>query len=481
MTHSAGLREPLVQIMGAALRAVDPAAAVRRAVSLEGDTLRVGTAVYCLPEIDRVLVVGAGKAGAPMSAALCEILGDRISAGIVNVKYGHTAPAANPVVALGSPAALPLTPAQTLTPALSLWEREKKGRIELIEAGHPVPDAAGMVGAEGIAALLQTAGERDLVIVLLSGGGSALLPSPVKGVTLDEYQVLNGLLLRSGADITEINTVRKHCSQLQGGQMARLAAPARQVALILSDVVGSPLDVIASGPTVADPTTYADALAMLDRFEVTDQTPPALLAHLRRGAAGQATETPKPGDPIFERVANVVIGDNASACRAAVAEAEALGFEGVFLTTFCRGEAREVGKVVAGLALGIAHEQSGWRPPICLVMGGETTVTVRGGGLGGRNQELALSAALTLDAGQALPDVEIMVASLATDGTDGPTDAAGGVATSDSIAHGRALGLDAYAALAANDSLPYLDALGDLILTGPTGTNVNDVLFVLVR
>ena len=259
--------------------------------------LTVGTATYPLAEIERILVVGAGKAGAPMSAALCDILGDRISAGVVNVKYGHTAPMANPGVMLGSLAALSPTPAQAPTPTATLTPTPRKphrgrlshrerGVVELIEAGHPIPDAAGIAGAERIAGLLETAGERDLVIVLLSGGGSALLPLPAAGVTLDDYQVLNGLLLRSGADITEINTVRKHCSRLQGGQMARLAAPAWQATLILSDVVGSPLDVIASGPTVADPTTYADALAILERFGVTDQTPPTLLAHLRRGAAG---------------------------------------------------------------------------------------------------------------------------------------------------------------------------------------------------
>jgi len=263
--------------------------------------------------------------------------------------------------------------------------------------------------------------------------------------------------------------------------MARLAAPARQAALILSDVVGSPLDVIASGPTVADPTTYADALTILHRFDIMDRTAATVLAHLERGAVGEVPESPKSGDPVFGLVTNVVVGDNSLACRAAVTEAEAEGFRGVFLTTYCQGEAREVGKVVAGLALGVANGQSDWQPPVCLVMGGETTVTVRGGGYGGRNQELALSAAVTLASADVPQGTEVIIASLATDGTDGPTDAAGGIAAPDSVERGRRLGLDVHAALADNDSLPYLGALGDLILTGPTGTNVNDLLLVMVK
>jgi hydroxypyruvate reductase len=449
-------------------------------VSLEAETLTIGPVAYPLSEIDRILVVGAGKAGAAMAAALHNVLGDRISDGMLNVKHGHATAMAPPDVRLGS---LGFVGSETTSPlaGATLEHRLLLGPIQVVEAGHPVPDAAGMAGADRIAELLKSAGERDLVIVLLSGGGSALLPLPAAGITLNDYQALNSLLLRSGANITEINTVRKHCSRLQGGQMARLAAPARQAALILSDVVGNSLDVIASGPTVADPTTYADALTILHRFDITDQTPATVLAHLRRGAAGEVSETPKPGDQVFELVTNVVVGDNSLACRAAVTEAEALGFRGVFLTTYCQGEAREVGKVVAGLALGVANGQSDWQPPVCLVMGGETTVTVRGGGYGGRNQELALSAAVTLDSGDVPQGTEVLIASLATDGTDGPTDAAGGIAVLDSVERGRRLGLDVHAALADNDSLPYLGALGDLILTGPTGTNVNDLLLVMVR
>ena len=463
------LRDDICRILDAALRAVDPAQAVRSHVSLVGDQLQIGPATYDLGRIRRVVVVGGGKAGAPMAAALVEILGPRIAGGIVNVKYGHTAAAGGWQVRFGQRAG-PVRPSR---PAATY-------PVTLVEAGHPVPDAAGQQGARQIAATLANLSADDLVIVLLSGGGSALLPLPAPGITLEEYQALTDALLRCGADITEINTVRKHCSQLQGGQLARLAAPARVASLILSDVVGSPLDVIASGPTVPDPTTFADALAVITRYGLADALPPSVLGHLRRGVAGELPETPKPGDPLFERVVNVVIGDNFRAGQAAVAAAQRLGWHGLLLTTYVQGEAREVGKVMAGLAQGVACGQSDLATPACLVLGGETTVTVRGPGLGGRNQELALAAGIALDGCRLPQDSEVAIVALATDGNDGPTDAAGGIATPDTVARGRALGLDAHAALAANDSYRYLAALGDLLITGPTNTNVNDLIFVFV-
>ena len=473
------LRGIISKVLAAAIRAVDPAVAVKTHIARAGDDVRVGPRAFRLSEVDRIIVVGGGKAGTPMAAALYELLGPRISAGVVNVKYGHTSvdrwqvrfehrPGTERIPALlGDPTDPPRTP--------------ETGAIRIVEAGHPVPDAAGQAGAAQIATLLSGLTPRDLVFVLISGGGSALLPLPVEGISLADYQTLTSVLLRCGADITEINTIRKHCSRLQGGQLARLAAPAQVVTLILSDVVGTPLDAIASGPTVPDRSTFADAMAILKRYSILDQIPDSVRNHLLTGAAGAIPDTPKPGDPLFERVTNVVIGDNASAGRAAVAEARRLGFNSALLTTFIQGEAREVGRAVAGLAQGIACGQSDFAVPACLVLGGETTVTVKGQGAGGRNQELALAAAIALD-GYPLPDdVEVAVVSLGTDGTDGPTDAAGGVAWRDTIARGRALGLDARAALADNDSYPYLGALGDLIVTGPTGTNVNDLVMVIVR
>jgi hydroxypyruvate reductase len=319
-------REQVLRVLDAALRAVDPREAVRGHVARDGELLRIGPQSYRLDEIGRVIVVGAGKAGAPMAAAVAEILRERISAGVVNVKYGHTAVASDWQVRFGG-SGVP-------DPKGFPWPRPARagqkpfgstGPITLIQAGHPLPDAAGQAGAERIASLLQGLTDRDLVIVLLSGGGSALLPLPAPGVTLADLQALTDLLLRCGATINEINTVRKHCSRIAGGQLARLATPAQVATLILSDVVGatsssedSPepkapygLDSIASGPTVPDPTTYADALAVLQRYGVAEQVPARVREHLELGAAGAFPDTPKPGDPLFGRVHNVVIGDNA--------------------------------------------------------------------------------------------------------------------------------------------------------------------------
>lgn len=460
-------KDLVIRILEAALRAVDPLEAMQNHLSVAGKALRIGTRDYPLDEIQRILVVGGGKAGTPMAAAVYGVLGDRVTAGAVNVKYGHTAGAGGWSVRFGCGGEPPAAPAAA-----------ELGPIRIAEAGHPVPDAAGLAGTERLVALLDGLTPRDLVLVLISGGGSALLPLPAEGISLADYQALTGLLLRCGADITEINTVRKHCSRLQGGQLARLAWPAQVATLILADVVGTPLDAIASGPTVPDRSTFADAWAVLERYAIADRVPEGVRAHLQRGLAGLIPDTPKAGDPLFERVNNVVIGDSLIAGRAATAEAQRLGMESLLLTTFIQGEAREVGRVVAGLAQGIATGQSSITPPACLVMGGETTVTLRGDGLGGRNQELALAAAIALD-GYSLPEgTQVAVVSLGTDGTDGPTDAAGGIATADSLVRARKMGLNARAALANNDSYHFLSALGDLIITGPTQTNVNDLILV---
>ncbi|MGQ9491472.1 MAG: glycerate kinase type-2 family protein [Anaerolineae bacterium] len=460
-------RDIIVHILEAALHAVDPLQAVRNHLTISGETLRIGPRDYRLDEIERILVIGGGKAGTPMAAAVYQVLGDRITNGIINVKYGHTAGAGGWQVRFGR-GGEPVTPSA----------RAETGPIHITEAGHPVPDAAGQAGAQKIVALLNGLTSRDLVLVLISGGGSALLPLPAEGISLADIQALTQLLLGCGADITEINAVRKHCSRLQGGQLARLAWPAQVATLILSDVVGTPLDAIASGPTVPDHSTFADAWAVLERYAILDQVPDSVRSHLQRGLAGLIPDTPKTDDPVFRNVNNVVIGDNLIAGRAAVAEAQRWGMQGLLLTTFIQGEAREVGRVVAGLAQGIATGQSSIVPPVCLVLGGETTVTLRGKGLGGRNQELALAAAIALD-GYPLPaNAQVAVVSLGTDGTDGPTDAAGGIATVDSLARGRAAGLDGRAALADNDSYHFLSALGDLIITGPTQTNVNDLILV---
>jgi glycerate 2-kinase len=443
---TAVLRRHAIQILGAAVAAADPMAAVHRAVRLDGSRLYVERRSYDLTSTGRVIVVGAGKGSARMAAALEEILGGRITAGAVTTKYGYV---------------------------------ERLRRIKLIEASHPLPDAAGLDGAQRIATLVQAAGANDLVFVLISGGGSALLPMPAEGMTLKEKIVTTELLLRSGATITEVNTVRKHLSAVKGGRLARLAAPATVVTLILSDVLGNPLDAIASGPTVPDPTTFADALTIVDRFGLRETLPASVQGHLERGATGQISDTPKPGDPMFDHVQTVIVGDITLAAEAAVERAEALGYHVRLSGTIIQGEAREVGARF-GTMVREARASDGApnaQPtlPLCLMMGGETTVTVRGRGKGGRNQELVLGAARSI-AGFA----RILVASFGTDGTDGPTDAAGAVADGTTLARAQALGLDPDAALASNDAFPFFQALGDLIICGPTNTNVNDLWLGLV-
>ncbi len=444
LRRSAGGRA-LAGVMAAALAAADPAQATAAALRREGDWLIVGDRRYDLRAFERAWLVGAGKAGAAMTAAAVAALVDRLSGGVVVVKDD------------GAP--LP-----------------DVAGVSLLRAAHPTPDERSVVAGQRIATLLAQAGARDLVIGLISGGGSALLNLPVPGVTLADIQALTTALLACGAPIGAINTLRKHLDQLKGGGLARLAAPATLVTLILSDVVGSPLDVIASGPTVADPTTFADAIATLDQYGLRAQCPPAIVAYLEAGARGERPETPKPGDQALAAVQNVLIGSNAQAAQAALAAARAAGFNALLLTTYLEGEAREVGRVLAGIAREMATTGQPLAPPACLIAGGETTVTLRGTGRGGRNQELALSAALALDGLNG-----VLVAALATDGGDGPTDAAGAVATGDTVARAHALGYEPRDYLQRNDSYTLFASLDDLLLPGPTGTNVNDLVFVLVE
>ncbi len=440
---TARLRRAAARILDQAIAAVDPYAATARAVRRTEHGIQVGGRTYPLALGARVVVVGAGKACAPMARAIEETLGDRLTAGVVVVKTGYTA---------------------------------RLERVSLLEAAHPVPDEAGRAAAQRILDLLAglTPTPQDLVICLISGGGSALLPLSRPEVTLTDMVRTTDLLLRSGATITEINCVRKHLSAIAGGQLARAAAPARLVTLIVSDIVGSPVDAIASGPTVPDPTTYGDALGVLDRYRLTDRVPSAVRDTLRKGAGGDLPETPKPQDPVFRDAQVMVIADNEQAARAAVAEAERQGFHALLLSTYIEGEARKVGRTLGGIGQRIAEMGKQVTPPVCIVAGGETTVTVTGTGTGGRNQELALAAAHVL---HGLPDV--LLVSFATDGTDGPTDAAGGVADGTTLTRARAAGLDPDRHLAANDAYPCLEAIGDLIRTGPTNTNVNDLMLIL--
>jgi len=435
----------IMAIINAALKAVDPAEAIRKVVKKEGNDLIVAGKAYNLEKYRRVIVIGGGKAGAPMAAAVEEILGERIAKGWVNVKEGYI-----------------LEPSPT--------------RITINQAGHPTPNESGLEGARKILELASEAEEEDLVITLISGGGSALMPLPAEGITLEDKKIATSLLLKCGATINEINALRKHISALKGGQLAKAAYPATVISLILSDVIGSPLDTIASGPTAPDSTTFADAWKVMEKYDLLTEMPPRIVERIKRGMEGEIPETPKPGDRIFERVQNVIIGDNYIAATAALEEAKKLGYNAMLLTTFLEGEAREVAKAVAALGKEVAFRGIPIPPPACLILGGETTVTIKGKGKGGRNQELALAAAIALEGWE-----RVTVVTLATDGTDGPTDAAGAIVDGTTTRKAAERGLSPLAYLQNNDSYTFFQALGDLLITGPTNTNVNDLVFVFVK
>ncbi len=428
-------RDAARSIWEAALAAADVRPLIHHAVR------RVGSASFEIfgERIDiapagRVVVVGAGKASGAMAAALEDVLGDRLHDGYVVVKDGYMVPTR---------------------------------KVTLVEAGHPVPDPRGEDAARTILERAQHAAEEDVVFVLISGGGSALLPAPVPPVTLDEKRAMTRLLLGAGATITELNAVRKHVSFIKGGQLARAAAPARVVTLVLSDVIGDPLDVISSGPTAPDSSTFATAVEVLRRRGVWDAVAPAIRARLEAGLRGAIDETPKPGDRIFSRVSHHVIGNNALVTDAAVARAAALGFPSTLLTRALEGEAREVARDLVTRARRLSA-------PAGLVAGGETTVTVHGPGRGGRCQELALAAAIELDGSS-----DVVLLAGGTDGTDGPTDAAGGIVDGGTVARLRAAGVDPRAALDANDAHAALAASGDLLVSGPTCSNLLDLYLVL--
>lgn len=437
------LREAAKSIAHAAIEAVEPEALVRKAVAMEGTRLGIDDCTIDLADFSRVFVVGAGKASASMGKALEGILGKRITGGIIVVKDGHARPLE---------------------------------RVKVLHAGHPAPDERGVEAARQICSLLRHEARPDtLVFCLISGGGSALLPLPHATIPLDDKRNTTRLLLECGASIDEINTVRKHISRVKGGQLAKVAAPSRVISLILSDVIGDALDVIASGPTVGDSSTFSDAERVLEKYGIRHKLPDSVRIHIQRGLRGEISETPSPEDPIFDNVTNRIIGSNRSAVEAASARAAALGFKPIILSTCMSGEAREVGTVLASIAIEAESSGRPAAPPVCILAGGETTVTIRGKGKGGRNQELALSAAIVLDKSR-----NIVISSVGTDGTDGPTDAAGGIVDSTTVSRARAIGMDPVEYLWANDSYHFLEKVGDLLITGPTGTNVMDLLLALV-
>lgn len=434
-------RKDLLDIAEATIRAVDPYGLVKDAMQLKGNRLSVGQARIDLSKTKRIYLAGAGKACFQMARAASEILAGRIERGILNV---------------------PERPCSDLGEGLTFHV-----------AGHPKPDEAGLKGAKEIVAIAKEAGPGDLFIMLISGGGSALLPYPADDITLEDKRELTSLLLACGARIDEINCIRKHVSEVKGGRLAQAASPARVISLIVSDVVGDPVESIASGPTSPDPSTFQDAAAILRKYGIYDRVPARVRSRIARGEAGQVGETPKPGDPMFKRVTNMVIGSNRIALEAAGAAAEGLGYATLVITDRMEGEAREVGIFAASVLNSIGSGELPLSPPCLVMMGGETTVTLVGPGDGGRNQELALSASRKI-AGPGL------LLSLATDGRDGPTDSAGALVDRETCRLAEGIGLSPEKAIAENAEYELLKSLGCHLFTGHTGTNVCDVVFILV-
>ena len=432
LTHSLSRHprgESIRRILAAAIQAVDPGAAVSQFLRREKDSLIVDGREYFLGDVERVRVLGLGKACAAMSQPLGDLLPLHATRGLLIPK--------------GTPVQPP-------------------DGFDLQPGGHPVPDENSLRAGEKARALAQGFTERDLLICLISGGGSALMTLPYAGISLEDLRALTASLLACGARVDEINTLRRHLDQLKGGGLARLASPARVVSLILSDVVGNPLEAIASGPTAPDPSTREDALAVLEKYGLLEKVPASIVESLKT-----IPETPKPGDPLFERVQNVIVGSNARAAESAQRQARSEGFHPVWLGDDWQGEAREVAQRFCHILKTTATPR-----PFCLIAGGETTVTLQGHGRGGRNQELALAAVRELAGSR-----NILLVSLATDGEDGPTDAAGAVVTEQTLRRGLELGLSPETFLAENDSYAYFNALNDLIKPGATGTNVNDLIF----
>ncbi|MFC1541149.1 glycerate kinase [Candidatus Latescibacterota bacterium] len=440
------LKKAALEIFSNAVKAADPYFCIKKSVILRdgengGQSVIIGSKEYPTSTFKNIYVVGGGKASARMGQALEEILGDRITGGWINTKDEHAVPLKH---------------------------------ITVHECSHPVPDSRGVEGTEKIIDILSKADESTLVICLLSGGGSALMPAPAEGITIEEKQEVTKLLLSAGADIGELNAIRKHLSSLKGGGMARFAAPAALHVLILSDVIGDRLDTIASGPAVSDSSTFSDCFDICTKYGVTDLLPPGVLERFKRGVNGEIPETAKPGDEFLTLTENTLIGNNVMSVNAARTTAESMGFNTIVLSTFFRGEASELGTFFASIASEILMTGNPVKTPVCIIGGGETTVTVRGKGMGGRNQEMALSAAFGISG---LRDVVFL--SGGTDGTDGPTDAAGGIVDGNTINIGKEQELNYNEFMGNNDSYHYLKATGDLLITGPTGTNVMDIQILL--
>jgi len=437
-----GQEKALEDIFKAGVKAVDPERAVQKYVRRQGNQLFVGDSFYILDSFKRIFLIGAGKGTAPMAKALEDILGEQLTNGLIIVKYGH---------------GIPLK------------------KTQILEAGHPIPDGAGLEATEELLKQTQECTEEDLIICAFSGGGSALLPAPSPPLTLDQKQETTRLLLECGATINEINAIRKHLSRSKGGWLAKTAFPATVVSLILSDVIGDRLDVIASGPTVPDESTFRDCIEIIEKYDLVNRLPQRVAEFLKQGIAGAVPETPKKGDPVFSKVQNLIVGNNRGSLLAAQEEAISLGYNTLVLSSQIQGEAREVAQVFAAIGKEICQGGLPIPPPACVLAGGETTVTIQGKGKGGRNQELALAFAIAVDGWKG-----ISLLSAGTDGTDGPTDAAGAIVDGLTCTRARNANLNPREFLKANDSNSFFESLGSVLKTGPTRTNVMDIMCMLV-
>jgi len=425
-----------------ALNAVDPKQIIKSKLWLKNSTLQVNGYSFDLNKFKNVYVIGGGKASGSMAEALEQILGKHVTNGLVNV------------------------------PCKS---KHSTQIIRLHEASHPVPSEDGVEGARHMLEIAEHAKKDDLVVCLISGGGSSLMPLPRGGISIGDKREITNTLLKCGATINEINTVRKHISDFKGGWLAKKAYPATILNLILSDVVGDPLDFIASGPTVPDSTTFRDAINVLEKYGLWNKAPMSIKKVLLDGERSIIPETPKADDEAFKKVYNVIVGNNRSASQAAVKQLKSSGLNTLLLTATLEGEARHIGTILTSMAREVSISDNPVPKPSGIIAGGETTVTVTGRGLGGRNQELALAAALKLKGMEG-----VVVASLSTDGVDGPTDAAGAIVDGKTIARAAKIGLIPEIYLAENNSYNFFSKLDDLILTGPTGTNVNDISIIVV-
>lgn len=434
-------RNNAVEIFLAGVENVKPDNLINRVVSLKDNILLFSNIAFDLKFVENIYIIGAGKASALMAHSLESILGSRIEDGHIVTKYHQS---------------LPLQ------------------FISITEAGHPVPDQNGVEGTRKILKILKRTRPDDLVICLLSGGGSALLADIPVNCTLEDIMFVNSILLKSGANIQEMNCIRKHLSQVKGGMLAKAASPASLVSLILSDVIGDPLDVIASGPTASDPSTFHDALAILEKYDIENQIPPNILLFLLDGLKGKHPETLKAGDEILDYTYNFVIGNNRLALASATEKAETLGYEARIVTDKLEGEVEDVSAEIFKMA--ILTKQQNPHQNICLLFGGEPTVKVRGKGLGGRNQHLALLMAKLL---KDQPGITFL--SGGTDGTDGPTDATGATADFETFLNGEKLDLDIDAYIQNHDSYHFFKQEGGLIITGPTQTNVMDIMVLLIN